>query len=625
MPDDTLPATEDVAVERELDFLLAACARTLVKSANPAAFLDWIAGAGPQLAPGMAVAVDPRVGTPALFFRTLGVGIYNAMPLPVAGFRTRSLPKPGRNEPCHCGSGRKFKQCCLALGEAPDFRQFNLLRYVLDALPKAAFASLPGSGADALMVADTAAQWRDAGGHNRAIALLEPWFTGDHKLPGRLEPLFDLLMDCYLELGKSKKRKHLVGKMLARGERQLRAAALRRQVTMLADQGEHAAAWTVLHQAQREDTENPALAMLEITLLMSQGDTGQMRERAAFWLARLRHRRDIDPGYLALLQDVAENPAAAFAGLYQAMHPALGHLAALFDKVLAQAPARHYRVESTDAGNYLLPADALAAVETTWHMRFTPIKPALIATQHEDAGVWEEAERWLRFLEQQPLAWHSLDVLDDLVMAVDALPGSGSDQDLLKALLRRGLELLEFNLAAAGAERQILPWPFMENRPALRLLAHQAWLLLEQDVQDPAFIQAAERLLTLNPDDNHGVRLPLSRAWLEHGEPDKVLALAARYPDDLCELCLNRLLALYWLGRRGEALTLLNGEAARHHVALDMLLAERPRQPRVSERSITVGGKDEAWLYRSEHRHLWERQGALDWLAQAWRQVMRRR
>ena len=25
---------------------------------------------------------------------------------------------PGRNEPCHCGSGRKYKQCCLAKDEA---------------------------------------------------------------------------------------------------------------------------------------------------------------------------------------------------------------------------------------------------------------------------------------------------------------------------------------------------------------------------------------------------------------------------------------------------------------------------------------------------------------------------
>ena len=34
-----------------------------------------------------------------------------APPLP-AGAR------PGRNEPCHCGSGRKYKQCCLEKDEA---------------------------------------------------------------------------------------------------------------------------------------------------------------------------------------------------------------------------------------------------------------------------------------------------------------------------------------------------------------------------------------------------------------------------------------------------------------------------------------------------------------------------
>lgn len=26
----------------------------------------------------------------------------------------------GRNEPCHCGSGRKYKQCCLAKDEAAE-------------------------------------------------------------------------------------------------------------------------------------------------------------------------------------------------------------------------------------------------------------------------------------------------------------------------------------------------------------------------------------------------------------------------------------------------------------------------------------------------------------------------
>ena len=26
--------------------------------------------------------------------------------------------RPGRNQPCHCGSGKKYKQCCLAKDEA---------------------------------------------------------------------------------------------------------------------------------------------------------------------------------------------------------------------------------------------------------------------------------------------------------------------------------------------------------------------------------------------------------------------------------------------------------------------------------------------------------------------------
>ena len=31
---------------------------------------------------------------------------------------TSIAPRPGRNEPCHCGSGRKYKQCCLPKDEA---------------------------------------------------------------------------------------------------------------------------------------------------------------------------------------------------------------------------------------------------------------------------------------------------------------------------------------------------------------------------------------------------------------------------------------------------------------------------------------------------------------------------
>jgi hypothetical protein len=43
--------------------------------------------------------------------KRLRVGYSTAMTEP-----TRA--RPGRNEPCHCGSGRKYKHCCLEKDEA---------------------------------------------------------------------------------------------------------------------------------------------------------------------------------------------------------------------------------------------------------------------------------------------------------------------------------------------------------------------------------------------------------------------------------------------------------------------------------------------------------------------------
>lgn len=31
-----------------------------------------------------------------------------------------AVKRPGRNEPCHCGSGKKYKHCCLLEDEEAD-------------------------------------------------------------------------------------------------------------------------------------------------------------------------------------------------------------------------------------------------------------------------------------------------------------------------------------------------------------------------------------------------------------------------------------------------------------------------------------------------------------------------
>ena len=55
--------------------------------------------------------------------------------------------KPGRNEPCHCGSGQKYKRCCLAKDEAAarDARE----KAAGDAPDAPAAAEAPTQGATA--------------------------------------------------------------------------------------------------------------------------------------------------------------------------------------------------------------------------------------------------------------------------------------------------------------------------------------------------------------------------------------------------------------------------------------------------------------------------------------------
>ena len=38
----------------------------------------------------------------------------NMYRLPTMGTRVRKRTRLGRNEPCHCGSGKKYKRCCLS-------------------------------------------------------------------------------------------------------------------------------------------------------------------------------------------------------------------------------------------------------------------------------------------------------------------------------------------------------------------------------------------------------------------------------------------------------------------------------------------------------------------------------
>ncbi|MEX2517321.1 MAG: zinc chelation protein SecC, partial [Gammaproteobacteria bacterium] len=113
----------------------------------------------------------------------------------------------------------------------------------------------------------------------------------------------------------------------------------------------------------------------------------------------------------------------------------------------------------------------------------------------------------------------------------------------------------------------------------------------------------------------------LMRGYLEADELDKALALAERFPDDLCGIELGRILTLYRLGRLDAAQQALETTATDFNHAIKMLLAKNPKAPRQSGYGIARGSAEEAWEYRLQYLEQWRQAGALDWLRQAWRSI----
>jgi tetratricopeptide (TPR) repeat protein len=495
-----------------------------------------------------------------------------------------------------------------------------MLPYVLDELPKKDFVSLPATHVRIDALYDTAMQWMDEEQEARCVALLEPWFAGDGALPGRLEPLFDALMDAYLALGKTHQRERLIEQALARGDRVMQCVALQRRAVMLADRGAHQEAIAAFAQAQRLDPDNVSLSHLEVTLLIGAGRLEQARERARFWLARARRGAiDLPPELVQLLESAAIDPSAAVMDVVERHNPAVAKLRELL--AAAPAPALHYRLDRFDDGTAALRAEPrLTQAEERWRDAFAQAKPMLTTLMAADTDeAFDDPEPWLDLLAREPILWSSFDVLDDLAMGVAAHRLLGAEHTVIVPLLDRAIALLRLALGTEAPPQ--LPWGFMDHRPALRCVAARIDAAQAADDRDTAIALAEWLVLQLNPHDNHGMRFELSRMYLQAGTPEKLIALAEQYPDDTADMTLNRVLALYMLGRSGEALIALQTAADKHPKVVSMLVAAKARQPRINPGFVTLGGDDEAWLYREAHIDLWRDAGALAWATQAYKAV----
>jgi len=153
-------------------------------------------------------AIDPDADREQqlILFRTLARAIADQTPRPELGYDTRKQARPGRNDRCDCGSGRKYKQCCGPLEHGAPVERMNLLPHVLKQMPRKRWGELADSAIDPQMVAATAFEMLAADDAVAVVALLEPWFKGEAPIPAARELMLDALLDAFGALARPRKK-----------------------------------------------------------------------------------------------------------------------------------------------------------------------------------------------------------------------------------------------------------------------------------------------------------------------------------------------------------------------------------------------------------------------------------
>ncbi|MDA8259767.1 MAG: SEC-C metal-binding domain-containing protein [Betaproteobacteria bacterium] len=612
----------------EIDGLMREATRIVCGTRDFAAGLARFIEILPDLAPQLALATaandaESRRALCSVLFRE----VWNHVPRPDNGFRPLIMPRQERNNPCQCGSGKKYKQCCGRFeGAAPfDAQGLSLLKYVLEDIPETSYATLPFRHLSAEELAFVADQWLQEGRPDKAVLLLAPLLADVHKLDARHEPAFDLLGDAYMDLGLPQEREALVERMMNAKDATLKCAALHRRCTMLSDAGRWPEAWQLFAQAQRLQPDNPALSHLEVIMLASEGRLEQAKARAQFWLTRLTRQGQVetDDPLAEFLRRMSVDPDQALAMMRGEMEEddtfgASDEWAFALIDLLEDLPEPqcHYTLQPRDGNAGELKADRkLGALENQWREVFPQDSEDM-----DGFSPWEDTE-WLDWLAANPAAWQSFRIVEDVVAVIDGaeLYSDDADDDLAEAekgLLAHAARLLEDVIVRNKAQGCLLEWGWLENRPALRLLAGRIDRI---DDDEEERLRLLEWLVgTLNPNDNQGLRETLARDLIARGRAADALALCERYPGDgLGAMIYARVLALQQIGQFDRATAALAEARKERPRILKTLLAAKPRMPDLDYMGVTMGGEDEAWYYRMDWLPLWRESGALAWLKQA--------
>ncbi len=553
----------------------------------------------------------------------LSATIWDVTPLPSHGFQSSPLPKPGRNDPCSCGSRIKYKRCCARFAaDTPALTTEELWPLVSDVL---SVEQLKRAGASANVPAqvrcDLAKRCLSLDQPKRALALVEPIFDQPPdrlaRLGARYEDAFDVLIDTYDRLQYRHKKEQALERLTKELRPPLRAAVWMRRASIKADSGDWDLAWECFANAQRDDPDHPALSSLEVTMLLSCDEPDRAQARARFWLARFeRAGLDDEGGPAGLMREVIAAPYRT-TFLNTSTWPEEQVLARFWDLVQREValPVPRYEVEVTPLGSVLTAPTQQARLEEGWrNLPWPRDETTILALQYWFPSV---VETWLDYLEETPGGLGSLTILRDVTLAALELPSSGArwhTRGVLLPLLKRGRAIITGAWSRAGESSSLPPLADLDSSEA-------ALLLLELGIENPN--EESESgddslisvLLELDPADRSGVRPILVAQKLCDGAYTEALAIIHTVDGSrrFFSLEFSEALAHFALGDTKAARRALEPAYRDAPLIADFLTGRKKKKPKSSYGPLSESML--AWLECEELKESWRSvPGAIEWL-----------
>ena len=237
---------------------------------------------------------------------------YN-MPLPKRQFQSEKWHKPGRNDPCTCGSGKKFKQCCIHLDDFPANMADELFGMALVHTKTTLWNQLANHpdlpDKYRLMMAEMMLR---EGKPKKLWQLTHPLFDNLDQINEKNIELVSLGFEALIELGHDKKRyNYMLTMSLFSSNKLVQAIGFQRLALYSADHQDLDKASIYLERARRIAPENPDLPIVEMSLLPRLVSDQELRDRARFWQKRIQKLWGDHYPYLDVINAFAERGMTA--------------------------------------------------------------------------------------------------------------------------------------------------------------------------------------------------------------------------------------------------------------------------------------------------------------------------